>query len=1434
VLSNGGSQIGMRALGRPKFSHPSISFIERTGGLLNITPGFETVIEPLSVGEEFVRIEFGNEQLIFRVRVHQDFKDLWFGNDSITMFEGEDNYFLSAFAKFDDGAGNTSIGECSMHRGINISGYSHLYPFDTKPYITFATDDTSKIFIDPLGRIKALEQTTSPSKIELYANYKNDAHAAVEVSAAGPLTSSMIHLMDSGSLYNPLDPPEVKIFGGSGSGATAEAVVNNSTGALDAINIIDGGSGYLSNEILQIVIYRRNVDDAKAIATVSGSVVTGFNIVSGGANYIEAPEVRIVGGGGSGAEAIAVLTGGVVTAISVTSPGSGYNSAPQVFLKKKDQLVEVTVLESLETIQQPILKRIHNGNATIEKRALLFIGEGFSNDVDFYGVTSEVVQNLFSSPIYRPFEYIKEYIDIYAVNLFSTSNGITCANRLYDSGTAIKNGTTNSPTPWNEGVPAPKYPSDMISRTVSGNFYSLDDLIAIVGIPYHNIPASLSSAQTTWSTLYPGLFDPLKLDGPLFDAWKTIDAAIIPQIKDTIVGHCLGAQQTGERYSKTIQNQPLAFGTWYWESGTRNSVIDAKRKSSDGNEAFKQRLLLSLKFGTNTADPNYNISESWTKFGKNNGLVAFLLNDTKYAGTQSGNSFAGSLGSLSNFSILQRSNYPYKYDTFPDHLNSSDTGRDLIAATRVIAHEMGHSDIFELRDEYEDIDGKGIPLTNFDDLNLVDLGPNTTTLRRVEWSGGASGDKKMDPSLIKWNWHRVELSSMLIGTATNLSGNKVSVPINQSEALDWLRIKDEGREVILRTAEINPHQYKDKVITFGDEFPLTIDSVDTISGILVITGGQIQPNDFKLGSHIYVPLRVPSSISDIVVVNSGDGYTKTPKIEVQGDGKKGKIKIKALVTGGLDISQIEITNPGYGYTTPPKLVVIPRGKDVPGTPAVLKAEIEPVDQGVLFIRVKSGGLYDTAPNINIIGGLPGGGTPAGLDQASAVAHLTQHPTLLSFNLISGGSNYLPVLELKITGGGGTGAKAKAHIFNGSVNSVTVLESGIGYTSQPTLTLPGGTTLASFTANVTQNGWIKSIDVVSGGSGYSEPQDVYLDISHTGGGKGARARAELYSGSNNLLTGTITNIIVDQPGYGYTNTGLTATVLGITNENYSAGTLTGTFDSNGGIHSLNWTPPGSNPQYILQDFPLKVVVTDLDGTDMGAIIEPTIDSSGQVIDLEILYPGDGYATGVPPFKIEFWGGRTIGLSTNTLASATPIIHKQVRSIEITNKGQGYLSVPQVQLTGGTGPGGGTAAAELEIYARLIELPVFKHLNGENNGNRVAFENKTMGQCGFADNDVGNPDGNIDQLKYPLYRPYLVGIYEGGGTWNCEAYRPTGSSTMRNGIRQRIYTDPISGVQSILTEHHRFNYPCRYYIVSKIAPSQLARVDTDMRIEYNSFQ
>lgn len=69
---------------------------------------------------------------------------------------------------------------------------------------------------------------------------------------------------------------------------------------------------------------------ATAQSFVATGAVQSIMVMFPGFGYTVAPQVTLVGGGGTGAKATAKVTSGRISGITVTAGGSGYTSAPAV------------------------------------------------------------------------------------------------------------------------------------------------------------------------------------------------------------------------------------------------------------------------------------------------------------------------------------------------------------------------------------------------------------------------------------------------------------------------------------------------------------------------------------------------------------------------------------------------------------------------------------------------------------------------------------------------------------------------------------------------------------------------------------------------------------------------------------------------------------------------------------------------------------------------------------------------------------------------------------------------------------------------------------------------------------------------------------------------------------------------------------------------
>lgn len=73
----------------------------------------------------------------------------------------------------------------------------------------------------------------------------------VNVSPFSASTVSKVNVTESGSNYNPENPPTVEFSGGGGSGASGVANVNND-GTIGSITVTNSGSGYTSAPTVDI------------------------------------------------------------------------------------------------------------------------------------------------------------------------------------------------------------------------------------------------------------------------------------------------------------------------------------------------------------------------------------------------------------------------------------------------------------------------------------------------------------------------------------------------------------------------------------------------------------------------------------------------------------------------------------------------------------------------------------------------------------------------------------------------------------------------------------------------------------------------------------------------------------------------------------------------------------------------------------------------------------------------------------------------------------------------------------------------------------------------------------------------------------------------------------------------------------------------------
>jgi hypothetical protein len=85
---------------------------------------------------------------------------------------------------------------------------------------------------------------------------------------------------------------------------------------------------------------------AKASVQVVNGFVVGLNVIDGGEGYAVAPQVKLIGGGGSNAVATAEISRGIVTGFTVLNAGRGYTNTPVVEIDSPPLLPKVSIATS--------------------------------------------------------------------------------------------------------------------------------------------------------------------------------------------------------------------------------------------------------------------------------------------------------------------------------------------------------------------------------------------------------------------------------------------------------------------------------------------------------------------------------------------------------------------------------------------------------------------------------------------------------------------------------------------------------------------------------------------------------------------------------------------------------------------------------------------------------------------------------------------------------------------------------------------------------------------------------------------------------------------------------------------------------------------------------------------------------------------------------
>ena len=509
-------------------------------------------------------------------------------------------------------------------------------------------------------------------------------------------------------------------------------------------------------------------------------------------------------------------------------------------------------------------------------------------------------------------------------------------------------------------------------------------------------------------------------------------------------------------------------------------------------------------------------------------------------------------------------------------------------------------------------------------------------------------------------------------------------------------------------------------VTGGLGNPLSVTVVSTgsngtVNGIRISSGGLytslpslISAPTASTGGGSGCTLDLVMGIGRIAVATQGTQYTAPPVIEIMGGGGTGAVAYSILTAGNM--TGIAITNPGTGYSSAPT-IKISSGENATAIPY-----LTPTSVGAINLLNSGGPTYTTAPAVTITaagqaasidtiymrittaaiatGGagsqytvgdiliVSGGSGSASasirinvVDPAGSIVDFTlmtsglysQLPIMTnnavyggsgqaaSFNLTAGidnitlssdGYGYTAAPTVLITSNDPTGVGASAYaLLNGpSVASIVVTASGQGYVTPPSVELTSGSG-ATAVATLAQTG-VEFVDVTQGGSGYTTAYVNFLSDQ----GQGAQATA-------NILGGSVVSIEVTSEGQGYieppmvtiTGDGINATAIAVLRPTY--------------VQSLSLTAQGNN-------------YTSIPSVSIAGAATGNVNLYSTGIQQVVVTNGGQYYTSQPQLQVIAGAGETVEPTQPSLAAVRGF---SISYIDITDQGQGYASVPTVNIS-----------------------------------------------------------------------------------------------------------------------------------------------------------
>jgi len=176
-----------------------------------------------------------------------------------------------------------------------------------------------------------------------------DGLATIQIITSGGAIVQA-NIITSGNTYVAGDV--IPITHPNGVNGIVQVASVNINGAIMELVITNSGSGY-EPIIGDVIITHPAGAGFSGIPIVTGGVITGISIISGGLGYADIKPTAEISGSGAGAILDVTMAGGIITAITVVNGGGGYDNTTLVTIIDADggPGINATALATVDTLE---------------------------------------------------------------------------------------------------------------------------------------------------------------------------------------------------------------------------------------------------------------------------------------------------------------------------------------------------------------------------------------------------------------------------------------------------------------------------------------------------------------------------------------------------------------------------------------------------------------------------------------------------------------------------------------------------------------------------------------------------------------------------------------------------------------------------------------------------------------------------------------------------------------------------------------------------------------------------------------------------------------------------------------------------------------------------------------------------------------------------